>query len=389
MMHRFLSDNRAELIARCRGKVALRSATGVPGQELDHGVTVFLDQLIKTLQVEEGTEPMRSRKVSGPSGGGRPALSEISESAALHGRELLTHGFTVDQVVHDYGDLCQAISDLAFERGAVIETDEFRTLNRCLDNAIAHAVTEFGYQNEIVQSDRQALALNERLGFFAHELRNQLCTATLALSIIKEGSVGMSGATAGILDRALAGLGSLIDRSLAEVRMAAGTPVQKRLYSLADFIAEIRLSASLEATVRGCVLVVSEVDPVLAIDVDRDLLLSATGNLLQNAFKFSAPGSEITLNAYALADRILIDVEDRCGGLPSGDGAALFQPFVQESADQSGLGLGLSISQRSVEANQGQLSARDVPGIGCVFTISLPRHLIPPSEGPLPPRVTG
>jgi hypothetical protein len=105
MMHRFLSDNRAELIARCRGKVALRSATGVPGQELDHGVTVFLDQLIKTLQVEEGAEPMRSRKVSGPSGGGRPALSEISESAALHGRELLTHGFTVDQVVHDYGDL--------------------------------------------------------------------------------------------------------------------------------------------------------------------------------------------------------------------------------------------------------------------------------------------
>ncbi|AKC88266.1 histidine kinase [Pseudoxanthomonas suwonensis] len=375
-MHQFLTDNRAELIARCRSKVAQRSASGTPGDELDFGVSVFLDQLIKTLQVEQTSEPMRSRKVSGPTGGGKPELSEIGESAALHGKELLQHGFTLDEVVHDYGDLCQAISDLAFERGETIGIDEFRTLNRCLDNAIANAVTEFGYQHDVALAERQAMELNERLGFFAHELRNQLCTATLALSIIKQGKVGLSGATGGVLDRALVGLGNLIDRSLAEVRMTAGIPVQNRLYSLADFIAEIKLSATLEADVKGCVLKVSEVDPLLAIDVDRDLLLSATGNLLQNAFKFSRPRSEIALNAYAVADRILIDVEDRCGGLAAGAADTMFLPFVQEGEDRSGLGLGLSISRRSVEANHGLLSVRSIPGSGCVFTIDLPRHLV-------------
>lgn len=375
-MHEFLTANRAELIARCRAKVAQRSPPGVPPKELANGVSIFLDQLIKTLIVEQTEAPMLSRKVSGPSGGGKPALSEMSDSATRHGKELQQHGFTLEEVVHDYGDLCQSISDLAVETHVDIGTDEFRTLNRCLDNAIASAVTEFGYQRDFVIADEQALALNERLGYFAHELRNQLCTATLALSIIKGGNVGLSGATGGVLDRALVGLGNLIDRSLAEVRMTAGLQVQHHLFSLADFIAEIKLSATLEAQVKGCLFTVSEVDPLLAIDVDRDLLLAATGNLLQNAFKFTHPHSEVTLNAYALADRILIDVQDHCGGLPPGLAEEMFRPFTQGAKDRTGLGLGLSIARRSVEANSGVLSVRDLPGLGCVFTIDLPRHFL-------------
>jgi hypothetical protein len=67
-------------------------------------------------------------------------LSEIGTSAVAHGASLLGLGYTVDQVVHDYGDLCQSITDLAFERDAPFSVEEFRTLNRCLDNAIADAV---------------------------------------------------------------------------------------------------------------------------------------------------------------------------------------------------------------------------------------------------------
>src|SRR5678815_2051840 len=134
--------NRADLIGRCRLKVARRVSPRGGASDLDHGIPRFLDQLIKTLQIEQTSEPMQSRSISGPSGGG-PAASEIALTAALHGRELSEHGFTVDQVVHDYGDLCQAITDLAAERGVTIEIDEFRTLNRCLDNGIADAVTEY------------------------------------------------------------------------------------------------------------------------------------------------------------------------------------------------------------------------------------------------------
>jgi len=376
MLYNFLIANRADLIERCRVKVARRPSPEAIEGDLARGIPLFLDQLIKTLEIEQTPKPMRSRKVSGPSGGGKPMLSEIGDTAARHGRELLHHGYTVEQVVHDYGDLCQAITDLAFERDAVIEIDEFRTLNRCLDNAIANAVTEFSYQRDSMAAVSQAAAWNERLGFFAHELRNLIHTATLSLAAIKAGNVGVSGATAAILDRSLVALKNLVDRSLTEVRIAAGLPVQHRLFSLAEFIAEVKHSASLEAQVKDCMLTISAVDPLLAVDGDRELLLAAVGNLLQNAFKFTAPRTEVTLNAYAVSDHILIDVEDNCGGLPAGDTEKMFKPFMQGSEDKTGLGLGLSIARLSVEANAGMLTVRNMPGTGCVFTIDLPRHAL-------------
>ena len=380
MLHRFLAENRAELIHRCRDKVAARAMPGVPTRELAHGITVFLEQLIKTLKVEQGAHPLRSREVSGPSGGGQPSLSEMGESAAAHGRELLQNGYTVEELVHDYGDLCQAITELALESEEPFSLDEFRTLNRCLDNAIANAITEYAYQRDFVVADRHAGAFNVRLGHFAHELRNHLGTATLALMVIKSGNVGLSSATGSVLERSLVNLRSLIDRSLAEVRMNAGPLVQQQLFSLANFIGDLKSAGDLEAGVRGCTLRVSEVDPMLAVDADRDLLFSAVGNLLQNAFKFTRVGSEVTLQAYAAADRILIDVKDQCGGLPPGDPENLFEPFRQGDADRSGLGLGLSISRRSVVANNGLLTVRDHPGHGCVFTIDLPRHALPSAD---------
>jgi hypothetical protein len=303
-------------------------------------------------------------------------VSEIGATAALHGRELSLQGFTVEQVVHDYGDLCQAITDLAFEGGAQIEIDEFRTLNRCLDNGIADAVTEYAFQRNSLLGNNNERALNERLGFLAHELRNHLHVATLAVIAIKSGSVGLTGATGAVLDRSLIGMRSLIDRSLAEVRVAAGMPSRHQLVSLASFVADIKISASLEAQARGCVFTVTDVDPELALDVDEEMLLSAVGNLLQNGFKFTQRHTEVTLTAYACADRIRIDVEDHCGGLSPGAAEDMFLPFKQGGADRSGLGLGLAICRRAVEASHGILRVRNVPGVGCVFTIDLPRHIL-------------
>jgi signal transduction histidine kinase len=383
-LHLFLGSNRAELIERCRVKVSARAVPGSTERELDHGISIFLDQLIKTLQVELTPNPFLSRRVSGPPGGGKPTMSEMGESAAAHGRELLDHGFTVEELVHDYGDLCQAIMDLAIFQGVEISVDEFRTFNRCLDNAIANAVTEFGYQRDHHLANRQ----DDRLGYLAHELRNHLNTATLALAAIKSGNVGYVGATSAVLDRSLVSLRNLIDRSLAEVRMSAGLPTQHTLFSLCAFISEVKLSGLLEAEVKGCILTVSKVDPGLALDADRELVFAAVGNLLQNAFKFTHPGSEVELKAYAAADRILIEVEDRCGGLPAGDVERLFRPFVQADDDKSGVGLGLSIARRSIEANDGWLSCRDLPGTGCVFTIDLPRKLWSEPTAALPPSVT-
>ena len=377
MLHEFLTANQADLIDRCRLKVAQRRAPKATDAELEHGIPHFLEQLIKTLRVEQTASPQGSRAISGQSGGEGSALSEIGASAVQHGRELLKQGFTVDQVVHNYGDLCQAITDLAFEREEPLAVDEFRTLNRCLDNAIADSVTEFAYQRDLLLEESGVHALNERLGFFAHELRNLIQNATLAVTAIKAGNVGLAGATGAVLDRSLIGLRNLVDRSLADVRVTAGMPPRRELIPLAGFIADVKISAALEAQARGCGLNVSAVDPGLAVEGDRELLYSAVGNLLQNAFKFTEQDTDVLLHAYVLDDRVLIEVEDCCGGLPEGDAERMFQPFTQGGADKSGLGLGLTICRRSVEANGGLLKVRDIPGTGCVFTIDLPRHAAP------------
>jgi signal transduction histidine kinase len=370
MLHSFLSIHRSVLIERCRLMVAGRSKSISTDEELLHGIPSFIDQLIKTLRIEQGSEPLQSRAVSGRAGGGGP--SEIGATATLHGRELLARGFTLDQVVRDYGDLCQAITNLAFELGEKIDVDEFRTFNRCLDTAIAEAVTEYAHERAAADADVSVQLLNARLGPFAHELRNLVHTASLAVAAIKAGNVGISGATGAVLDRCLAGLGHLIDRSLAEVRITAGLPARQKRISLADFVAEAGLSASLEARARECKFTIGEVESGLEIYVDRDMLSSAVGNLLQNAFKFTKPHSEVSLHAYGKGDRILLDVQDHCGGLPAGAIEKMFRPFNQIGEDQSGLGLGLDICRRSVEANRGALSVRNLPGSGCVFTIDLP-----------------
>jgi hypothetical protein len=94
MMHEFLSAHRDRLITRCQAKVAERAAPKATQHEMEHGIPLFIDQLIKTLRIEQGADRMQSRKVSGVSGGGDAAMSEMGEAAAQHGRELLERGST-------------------------------------------------------------------------------------------------------------------------------------------------------------------------------------------------------------------------------------------------------------------------------------------------------
>ena len=375
MMHSFLANNRAELIARCRVKVADRPRREATEAQLANGVPMFLDQLIRTLAAEGADEAGESLRISGASGGDGLALSEIGISATAHGAELLRLGFTVDQVVHDYGDLCQAITDLAFERDAPFTVNEFRTLNRCLDNAIADAVMAFCVQRDDHISQRQSAAANERVGFLVHELRNSLGTATLAVHVLEFGGLPIGGAMGAVLKRSLAALQSLIDRAVSEVRHDG--LAERQTFSLVSFIADAECAARLYATAVGAELKVLAVDPVLAVRANRPLLQAALANLLQNAFKFTRPNSEVSLHAYALGKQILIDVRDCCGGLPAGSAEHMFTPFAQRSENRTGLGLGLTIARQSVEADFGTLTVRDMPGCGCVFTIALPLYLLP------------
>src|ERR1700719_4557050 len=145
-------------------KVAKRFEPTEAASAVENGVPLFLEQLAETLKAEQTTSARSDD--SEPV----PAPTAIGRAAALHGAELLRRGFTVDQVVHDYGDVCQCVTALAVERATLISTDEFRTLNRCLDNAIAAAVASFGSARQ-TSIDRQAETLQQRLVAFTAEHR--------------------------------------------------------------------------------------------------------------------------------------------------------------------------------------------------------------------------
>lgn len=371
MMHEFLYNNRDDLIARCKSKVALRPKREATDDQLKNGIPLFLEQLTRTLEAEQRNDGKSSLEISGSSGGDLLALSEVGVSAATHGKALLTLGYSVDQVVHDYGDLCQAITDLAFERDAPFSIDEYRTLNRCLDNAIADAVSAFSVQRDSRIAEKTSTDSNQRLGFLVHELRNSLNVAKLATQAMEMGGLTITGATGAVLKRSHASMQQLIDSSLADVRNLSDANNQS-IFSLASFISEAQASADLEATSRACSLAVAAVDPVLRIQANRDRLLGALANLLGNAFKFTQAHTQIALTAYLFENRILVDVEDCCGGLPEDYENKLFTPFVQLGDDKSGLGLGLAVARQSVEAFGGTLTVRNLPDQGCIFTISLP-----------------
>lgn len=299
MLYDFITTHRDQIITRCRQRVATRPRSTPTQAEPDYGVPLFLDQLVNTLRSN-----------------GEPNLA-IGTTAALHGHDLLLKGFTVSQVVHDYGDVCQTITELALETNAPIDTDDFRTLNRCLDEAIAGAVTVYGRESEQSTLDGQTERGNQRMGFFVHELRNLVNTATIAFRVLQTGNVGVGGSTGAVLDRSLNSLQDLIARSLDEVRLAAGIQNREQT-SVADFIAALRDGAILDASARGRTLTIAPVDEALTIEIDRKVLSAVVVNLLQNACKFSPPGSNVRLVVGANAERVLIEVRDECGGLPGG-----------------------------------------------------------------------
>jgi len=221
MLHELLTSNRNDLIRRCRQKAAKRFEPSETPAVIDHGVPLLLQQLVDTLRLEQ-TTPTRDIAEPEPA----PTFSEIGRAAASHGAELLRLGYSIDQVVHEYGDVCQSVTDLAVEQNALISSDEFRTLNRCLDNAIADAVLSFGCARRIAIND-QAEALHAQMNAFADEQRRLVDIAIQSYSAIKTGTIGLTGATGALLIHALGELRSLPERALPDVRVSAtteGTP---------------------------------------------------------------------------------------------------------------------------------------------------------------------
>ncbi len=353
MLIEFIKEHRATLIAQAQEKVAQRLSPTPTKQELTSGVPLFLDQLIQTLQ----TSPAAT-------------LDAMNQGAVAHGAALLTQGYTVGQVVHDYGDICQVITALAQELDAQIDTEEFHVFNRCLDNAIAQAVTEY------VRIREESINQGEtgRADGVAYQLRNRIAATQLAFQAIQSGRAPIGGSVAAIVTRSLQGMTRLINRGLVEVRLDTGRIVRQRVH-LNQFIEEVEVQGMMDAGVRGVSLIVASTDRRgIDIDVDSEILAGAVANLLQNALRFTRAGGTVSLRtSVSDGGRVAIEIEDQCGGFPPGKADELLSALQQKGLPRNGLGLGLFNSRKGIEANGGLLGVRDLPGSGCIFSIDLPR----------------
>jgi signal transduction histidine kinase len=293
MLHEFITENRAEIISRTRARVTQRTAPHATKHELETGVPLFLTQIAALLK-ESMTESEEDL-----------ARGAMAAAAELHGRNLLVAGLTVGQVVHDYGDVCQAVTELAMERRVPISASEFRAFNRCLDDAIGGAVSEY----ERLRDRSVAVDGAEALGMLGHELRNVISSAMLAWDAVRRGTAGTGGNVGAMLTGSLVQLRELVDRSLTSVRLDAATVKLERV-SVAEFIEEEEIAASIHARSHGIELSVPTVDTSLSVDIDRQVLASALANLLHNAFKYTRPQSLVTLTARTTETSVCIDVED-------------------------------------------------------------------------------
>jgi hypothetical protein len=219
MLSEFLAANRSSLIERCQKKAATRN-NAAPVFNAD-GIPIFISQLIDEFRAEEASGALPGRK---PSELGRPSLAlvppHIQSSAAKHGTELRRQGLTVDQVVHDYGDLCQALTELAMEKGVSISVDEFHTFNRCLDDAIAGAVTSYA-RNQTHPVSHWSV-MGEKPESAEQQIRDLLKTAILSFAAIRSGQVGLKGTTSDLHERSLVDLQELLDDVLATDEDSAG-----------------------------------------------------------------------------------------------------------------------------------------------------------------------
>jgi signal transduction histidine kinase len=351
-----LTTMRAEVMARWQASVAgIIAPEAMRRVELLDHLPTFVDEIASALREDAGLSP------EGP-------LPEESPAAAEHGEQRLRLGFSLDAVVREYGALRDAIVATARDAGAEPTFRELNVLSDAIISGIAHAVTEYTQQR-----DAELLRLaNEHFAFVAHELRNPISSATIAFQLLKQqGALPTEGRSVRALERGLKQTSELVEQTLKMARVVSGIELRKQPTTIRTLLEDAELGAMSEGEAKGVEvrLTVGEDAPVL---LDRRLVGSALGNLVRNGVKYSHPGSVVEVRGAISNGRVVIEVEDGCGGLPPGKVEQAFTPFVRLDERQDGFGLGLAIAKQAVDAHGGTIRVQNLPNKGCVFVLELP-----------------
>jgi signal transduction histidine kinase len=343
-----LRASRERIVERWRTH-AQREVAGesMTRSELIDTLPLFLDELAAAL--DRGSEK-----------------TAVDLAATSHGAQRMHLGFAEHEVVREYNIVRDSVLDECLACGYEPHRREIWEFCRLLTESVGISLTAFMREREH-ERDR---VTSEHIAFLAHELRNPLHAARMALSLHARGQ-GDPQRLLRLVERSISSAIRGLDNELTGLRLQGPALAKLEALDAARLIADAREDAIAVAESAGR-SIRSESDPGLRVLADARLLASALGNLVMNAAKFTRPGGTITLRARKVDARIRFEVEDECGGLPLETMDKLFDPFVQGGRDRTGFGLGLAIARQATEAHGGTLTVHNLPGKGCIFLLELP-----------------
>lgn len=297
-------------------------------------------------------------------GGRRDSLVSY-DGAREHGRQRLELGVDIGQLVQEFSLVGETIVRLAGRDGLSLIPEEFVLLLRLIGKGSSQAVAEYVQLRDEQISDQAA----EHFSFIAHEIRTPLHTARLAARLLQE-EVGDRAKNHQRLHRAHMRLSELVDNAILEARLYGKPRLRLARVDLRELTEEVVDELYPQADERG-IRLDTRIEHA-HVDVDRKIVYSALVNLLGNAIKFTRDDGHVTLRLAVDGRVASFEVEDECGGLKESALKQLFEPFAQSGENKSGFGLGLMIVRASADAHGGSVHAKNLPGKGCCFTLTLP-----------------
>lgn len=243
--------------------------------------------------------------------------------------------------------------------------------------AFASLARAFNHMAEKVTSARRAE--RELLANVSHELRTPLSRIRVALDIADEGDAHLARESLADIGTDLAELETIIEDILTATRLESGqltTAPALRLTSTAPSTLVDAVAHRFRAAHHRHLLVIDCEESLPSLSIDAVLVRRALDNFLDNAGKYAAPASTVRLSVRRIADDVVFAIEDSGAGIAVADQALLFTPFFRADKSRTrstgGVGLGLVLSRRIIEAHDGTVTLTSTPGVGTTVTVTLP-----------------